>query len=73
MEISNEAYKFIISRILERAFEFIEETKESGDDFDKGRKLAYYEISDIIRSELWVHDADLAEFGLDIDLEKKFL
>ena len=73
MEISIEVYKFIISRVLERAFESIEEAKESGDDFDNGRKLAYYEVADIIKSELYVRDADLGEFGLDIDLEKAFL
>ena len=73
MEISNEAYKFIIGRVLERAFESIVDAKESGNDFDKGRKLAYYAIADIIKSELWVRDADLGEFGLDIDLEKAFL
>ena len=72
MEISNEAYKFIIGRVLERAFESIEEAKESGNDFDKGRKLTYYEVVDIIKSELLVRDADLAEFGLSVDLEKKF-
>ena len=73
MEISIEAYKFIISRVLERAFESIEEAKESGDDFNNGRKLAYYEAADIIKSELCVRDANLKEFGLDIDLEKTFL
>ena len=73
MELSNEAYKFIIRRILERAFESIEEAKKGGCDLDYGRKLAYYEIADIIKSELSVRDADLAEFGLDIDLEKVFL
>lgn len=73
MEISNETYKFIISRILERAFESVEEAKESGHNFDNGRKLAYYEIADMIKSELCVRDADLDEFGLDVDLEKIFL
>ena len=72
MEISNEAYKFVIGRILDRAFESIKEAKESGHDFDNGRKLAYYEIADIIKSELSIRDADLDEFGLDVDLEKIF-
>ena len=73
MEISIETYKFIISRILKRAFESVEEAKESGHNFDNGRKLAYYEIADMIKSELCVRDADLDEFGLDVDLEKIFL
>ena len=68
-----ESYKYILARILERAFESLEEAKENNSDFDNGRKLAYYEVTDIIKSELLVRDADLKKFGLDIDLEKIFL
>jgi len=71
--MSIDAYKYIIARVLERAFESIDDANESKDDFQNGRKLAYYEIADIIKSELLVRDADLVEFGLDIDLEKAFL
>lgn len=67
-----DSYKYILSRILERAFESIEDAKENNSDFDNGRKLAYYEVADIIKSELYVRDADLAEFGLDVDLENTF-
>ena len=63
----------IIGRVLKHAFESIEEANETREDFDKGRNLAYYEITDIIKSELYVRDADLGEFGLDINLEKTFL
>ena len=66
--------KFIISRVIENANDALEETKKAkADDFDKGRKLAYYEILDTIKSELEANDADLKEFGLDIDLEKTYL
>ena len=66
--------KFIISRVIENANDAAEEANQNkNDDFYKGRKLAYYEILDIIKSELEVRDADLKEFGLDIDLEKTFL
>ena len=65
-----DSYKYILSRILERAFESIEDANENNSDFDNGRKLAYYEIADIIKSELYVRDANLTEFGLDVDLEK---
>ena len=68
-----ESYKYILARILERAFESIDEAKENNGDFDNGRKLAYYEVADIIKSELYVRDENLAEYGLDIDLEKTFL
>ena len=58
--------------MLERAFESIYEADQSKDEFQAGRKLAYYEIADIIKCELCVRDADLSEFGLDVDLEKAF-
>ena len=72
MSISNETYKFIISRVVERAFESIEEARVGNADFEIGRRLAYYEIADIIKNELIVHDADLSEFDLAVDLEKTF-
>ncbi len=65
--------KFIISRVIENANDAAEEAKQNkADDFYKGRKLAYYEILDTIKSELEVRDVDLKEFGLDIDLDKDF-
>lgn len=70
--ITTEAYKYIISRLLERAFESIEEAKENDNDFDNGCKLAYYEVADIIKSELYVRDENFAEYGLDVDLENAF-
>lgn len=35
--------------------------------------MAYYEILDTIKNELKVRDADLKEFGFDIDLENIIL
>jgi hypothetical protein len=71
----NEAtVKFIISRVIENANDALEESiRNKGDDFYKGRKLAYYEILDSIKNELEARDQDLKEFGLDIDLEKTYL
>lgn len=66
--------KFIISRVIENANDALEELKQNPkDDFYKGRKLAYYEVLDTIKNELEAKDANLKEFGLDIDLEKTFL
>ena len=71
--MSEEAYKFIIKRVIQNALDATEEAKENNDDFYNGRKLAYYEMLDTIKSELYVRDADLKEFGLDINLEKEFI
>ena len=35
--------------------------------------MAYYEVLDTIKNELKARDADLKEFGLDIDLENIIL
>lgn len=71
----NEAtIEFIISRVIDNANDAVEESAQNkGDDFYKGKKLAYYEILDTIKNELMVREQDLAKYGLDIDLEKTFL
>ena len=69
--LTADAMKFIIKRVIQNALDTAEEAKENDDDFNKGRKLAYYEILDTIKSELYVRDVDLSEFGLDFDLENE--
>ena len=67
------AVKFIIARVLDNANDAFKEAIVNGkDEFYQGRKLAYYEILDTIKSELMAHDQDLKEFGLDVNLEKMF-
>lgn len=70
-ELSSDAIKFIIARVLDNANDAFEELDDNkNDDFYKGKSLAYYEVLDTIKNELIVRDQDLKEFGLDIDLEK---
>lgn len=70
--LTKEGIKYMIARLLENANEAAEESKENKDDpYCSGRKVAYYEMLDILRTELDVRDQDLKEFGLDIDLENK--
>ena len=71
--MTDSVIRFIIARVIENAYNAAEEAKQNGNDFYKGRKLAYYEILDTIKNELLVRDADLKEFGLDIDLENEFI
>ncbi|MCD8376750.1 MAG: transposase [Oscillospiraceae bacterium] len=57
--------EFIILRLVERANEaYAESDQDKTDIFKQGRRLAYYEMLDILRSELDAHDADLERFGL---------
>lgn len=70
----SDEFKYIVSRVLDNANDAISEAKENPeDDFYKGRKMAYYEVLDAIKNELKARDADLKEFGLDIDLENVIL
>lgn len=72
--LSEESIKFIISRLIERADEAMQEyQKDKNNDFESGRSLAYYEMLDILKTELDLHDQDLKEFGLDINLESRYL
>ena len=73
-KISIEGISYIVERILERAREAVEESRENREDgFKDGRALAYYEILDILRTELSVREISLEEIGLDFDLEKELL
>ena len=70
--LTREGIKYLIARLLENANEAVEESnKDKEDKFAAGRRLAYYEMLDILKSELDVRDQDLKEFGLDINLENK--
>ena len=72
--MSESEIKYIVARVLDNANEAFEEAEsDKDDDFYKGKKLAYYEILDIIKNELKARGQNLKEFGLDINLEKKFL
>lgn len=46
---------------------------DKDNDFKNGRSLDYYEMLDILRTELDLSEQDLNEFGLDFDLEEKYL
>lgn len=71
-EITKESLQYIVARLLERAVEAVKESNEaSQDDFAAGRRVAYYEMLDIIKSELLISDQELKDFGLDINLESK--
>lgn len=68
--LSEEALKYIIGRLIDNANDAVKESrKDRSNMFSQGRRLAYYEMLDILKSELDVRDQDLKELGLDIDLE----
>lgn len=73
-KVSIEGIAYIVGRIVERAREAVEESKDNREDgFMDGRALAYYEVLDILRTELSVREISLEEIGLDFDLERELL
>lgn len=72
--LTKDGIKYIIARLLERAKESASEIKENPEnDFEAGRNMAYYEMLDILKTELEMRDEDLKTFGLNINLEKTIL
>ena len=72
--ISIDGISYIVERIVERAREVAKESKEDREDsFKDGRALAYYEVLDILRTELSVREISLEKIGLDFDLERELL
>lgn len=69
--ISREGLQYLVGRLLQNAREII--AKEEKDDFTAGRHLAYYEMLDILQTELYVYDEDLHAFGLDIDIDREIM
>ena len=71
IKLNEDSLKYIIARLVENANDAVEESeKDKSDAFNQGRRLAYYEMLDILKNELDVRDADLKELGLDFDVNK---
>ena len=69
-----ESLRYIIARLIENANESIQESRDDRDDlFKSGRSEAYYEMLDTLQSELNARDEDLARYGLNINLEQRYI
>lgn len=67
--MTNETMQYIVARLIERAREAKSEFDSNRDNsFASGRSEAYYEMLDILKSELDAAGQDLSEYGLDFDL-----
>ena len=67
--MTNETMQYIVARLTERAREAKAEFDRNRDNsFASGRSEAYYEMLDILKSELDAAGQDLSEYGLDFDL-----
>lgn len=71
--LTTESLKYMIARLLDNANDAMKEYREDkSNKFFAGRKMAYYEMLDILKTELDVRDEDLEELGLDIDLVENY-
>lgn len=67
--MTEQLLKYILFRIQERAREAARESDAEPEDlFRQGRRLAFYEVLDMLRSELDAHEVDVAGLGLE-DIE----
>jgi len=72
--IGIDGISYIVGRIVERAREAVEESKDDREDgFKDGRALAYYEVLDILRTELSVREISLDKIGLWLKISYKNL
>ena len=67
--MTEQLLKYILFRIQERAREAAQQSDAEPEDlFRQGRRLAFYEVLDMLRSELDAHEVDVAGLGLE-DIE----
>ena len=73
-KLTKDGIKYMISRLLQNASEAVKQSKQDREDaFSSGRALAYYEMLDILQSELDARGQDLQEYGLDVDLIARYV
>lgn len=73
-KMNDETVRYIIARLVERTDEAAQEHEmDKSNEFESGRALAYYEMLDILKTELDLNDQDLKDYGLDINLEARYL
>ena len=71
--LTSEFMQYVLSRILDYANDSFDDY--SGSEFDDGRRLAYVEMINVIKNDLYVRGYTLEELGLKHvrDLERLFL
>lgn len=64
--------RYVILRLLENA-DRLKSTRQTEDsEFNDGLSCAYYEILDMLKSEIDANGGDLSAYGLDVDLEAEY-
>lgn len=66
--MNESALEYILERVVNTVLETASDISEK-DDFSLGKRSAYYEVLDTIKSELLAHDVEPGDYKLDFDLE----
>lgn len=70
-KLSEDTLKYIIARLLENANDAVHESENNkSDTFCQGRRLAYYEMLNVLKNELDANGADLEKLGLNFNVDK---
>lgn len=64
--MNDRVFEWFIDVLLENA----KEAQEGTDDYSIGKRTAYYEMLNSLKSQMQAYDMDVSKFGLDFDLEK---
>lgn len=66
--------KYALSMIIEEMLEAGNEAiLNQNDEYDSIKKEIYYEVLDTIKNRLFIAGIDEKDYGLDINLDEKFL
>ncbi len=71
----DDVLKATIERLIENADEALQEAKAHKNDspYYSARKDVYYEVLDTIKDDIIMGDLDPDDYGLGMDLEKRYL
>ena len=65
--------KYVIYRVIKNGYNSIDDAKEDPCEFNRGRKMAYYEVLDTIYNQLDIYEQDTKNFGYPENWDKAFL
>ena len=65
--------KYVIYRVIKNGYNSIDDAKKDPCEFNRGRKMAYYEVLDTIYNQLDVYEQDTKNFGYPDNWDKAFL
>ena len=70
-KMTEDELQYIIIRLIDNANDAVADAKKnSGSAFAMGKRLAYYEMLNVIKNELIINDADLKKFGMNFNIDK---